>query len=143
MKLTHWFTRISTTIPKFCALGCLLLLGCNKNEPEAYESGKCYEAKIIRGFCPSVAVVTVVNANIGTEWEYDGKHYKNALAIYNAKYDSLGPDDKIYFTIDIDATSKGEKCYLPRHCLQWIEDQSTPSIGICAKTISNQPCKQP
>jgi hypothetical protein len=135
--------NISALVPIICVMSCLLLLGCNKNEPAAYESGKCYQANIIRGFCPSVTVVTVANANIGTEWEYQGKRYKNALAIYNGNYDSLVPNDKIYFTIDIDATSRDEKCYLPIPCQQWVYDQSSPGIGICTKTISNKPCERP
>ncbi len=145
MKLSRCLPTVSALIPTLCVLGCLLLLGCSKNEPEAYESGKCYEAKIIRGFCPSVAVVTVENANIGSDWEYQGKRYKNTLKIYNVKYDSLGPrpNDKIYFTVDIDATSRDEKCTLPIPCQQWAYDQSSPSTGICAKTISNKPCELP
>jgi hypothetical protein len=123
------------------ALLSFLLLGCTTKEPDVYEAGKCYEGTYISGFCPSVAVVSVKNANIGINWEYQGKKYKNAIAIYNAQFDTLKSDRKIYFTIDIEATSRGDKCFLPIHCPAWLFDTSSPDIGICAKTTSTKPCK--
>lgn len=127
-------------------LSFLLLFGCTNNELDVYDSNKCYEGTLIRAFCPSVAVVSVNNANIGVDWEYNGKKYKNAIAIYNAdfshsKSDTLEPSRQVYFTIDIDATSQKNKCYLSLPCQNWLFDTSSPDVGICAKTTSTKPCK--
>ncbi|GAB2796320.1 hypothetical protein GCM10027275_47040 [Rhabdobacter roseus] len=132
----------TTSVTKNFLLCFFLVAGCTVSEPDPYEAGKCYEGTYIRGFCPSVAVVSVTNANIGIKWDYNGKKYSNALAIHNFEIDSLGPDRTIYFTIDVDETAKGGECYLPIHCQMWLFDTSSPEVGICAKTISNRPCDQ-
>jgi hypothetical protein len=127
-------------------LSSLLLFGCTNKEPDVYEANKCYEGTLITAFCPSVAVVSVDNANIGVDWEHDGKKYKNAITIYNADfydpdYDTLRPNRQVYFTIDIDATAKGDKCYRLIHCPAELYDMSSPDVGICAKTTSTKPCE--
>jgi hypothetical protein len=127
---------------KILLLSLLVFTGCQKSEPDAYEASKCYEATVIRGFCPSILVVTVTNANIGTDWKWEGKKYKNAITLSNFELsDSLAfIDSKIYFTIDTAATSAdGGKCYLPKHCLQWAYDQSAPDASICIKSVSSKP----
>jgi len=134
MEPIHYFTRI-------LFLGFLIFCGCTNSEPDVFESGKCYEGNLVRAFCPSIAVVTVTNANIGIDWNYGGKIYKNALTIWNySNSDSSSRNPKVYFTIDIDASQKGEKCVLPIPCQHWAYDQSSPEVSICVKTISNKTC---
>lgn len=140
----HYPISLIRTVVCMCKMLLLFLLfftGCKKSEPDAYEASKCYEGIIIKGHCPSVAVVTVTNGNIGINWKYNGKLYKNAITITNFELNETLTDQKVYFTIDTDATTKeGGQCFLPKACPQWAYDQSAPEKSICIKSVSNSPC---
>jgi hypothetical protein len=114
---------------------------------EPISADKCYEGEVIRGFCPSYLVVNVTNGQIGQKWTFNGKKYNNAILIKNA---SISDEElntfhetrngKIYFVVDIEATTKNENCQLEKTCLQWAEDTSAPGKSVCIKFMSNQKC---
>lgn len=143
MKPLYSLSLIRTVV-RMCKMLLVLLFfftGCKKSEPDAYEASKCYEGTLITGFCPSFAAVTVSNANIGINWNYKGKLYKNAITITNFELNDTLTDQKIYFTIDIDATGKeGEQCYLVKLCPPGLYSIPVPKKSICIKSVSNKPC---
>lgn len=92
MKLSRCTSNISALAPIICVLSCLLILGCNKSEPEAYESGKCYEATLIAIDC--AYIVRVEGVNIGENWH----GIKNCVTVSNLPSDAKKIGSKLYFT---------------------------------------------
>ena len=129
MKAVVWVLLVS-----FCCSN-----GCTDAPPEAYEAGKCYEAVLIKTFCPSIAEVSVTNANIGVDWDWNGKSYKHVLTLLNYSIAaSITEKTSIYFTINVDATRKGETCSLVLPCP--FTNALVPDKGVCANYIATKPC---
>jgi hypothetical protein len=91
MKLSLCTPNISALVPTICVLGCLLLLGCNKNEPEAYD-GKCYKATLIANDC--AYIVKVEGVNIGENWH----GIKNCVSVTHLPSDAQTIGSTLYFT---------------------------------------------
>ncbi|PSL18585.1 hypothetical protein CLV60_13012 [Dyadobacter jiangsuensis] len=120
----------------------LLSVGCveSNTEPEIYERDKCYEGTFIRGDCPSIAFVQLINSDLGTNWTDRDTVYQNVLVIKNYPDSLVKSKEKIFFTIDVDGTKNKDNCLInDQLCPQYIP-QITDVPSVCIKSISTLNC---
>lgn len=130
----------------------VLISGCTDSEMISPNPNQCYEGIVIAGDCPSHLFVQVTNAQIGESWElihnqdlYEQATYNNAISINNIHQFSdldLQFGDKVYFTINTEASKDPNACIASTVCTADVRFQSYPNKRYCINTISKQSCNE-
>ena len=115
----------------------LLTQSCRNDDITPLDPLKCYEGTVVERACPSLAYIQVTNASIGESWKSGDTIYRNMITMRNYP-DSLvfRTRNKVYFTVDVDATQRGINCEAIRPCPAIVFPPRASHFSMCKNSIA-------
>jgi len=119
------------------------LMTCTKKSEPKPETVTCYEGVVIDLNCPGIIVVQVTNAPLGEKFSHPRiGNWDNVARIDNQPLDLvLQKNDKIYFSIDQEATKDTKGCLRGGFCTQDSNPTYPEVRRYCVKSISKLSCE--